>query len=59
MSKSTRTITLQIEVTVPAATGESEVENAINEALAEPPCVWDDWIVGIASIVKVTKKVRQ
>lgn len=32
----TRTITVVIEVTVPATTGEAEVERAINAVLDEP-----------------------
>ena len=51
----TRTITLQIEVEVPAVVGENEVSNAINAALEEPPCDWGDWTVGAAVITRVTK----
>lgn len=46
-----RIITLEIEVEVPATTGESEVEQAINAALDEPPCEWEDWKVGPATVV--------
>ena len=48
-----RQITLQLTVEVPATVGESEVENAINAALDEPPCDWDDWTVSGVSIVGV------
>ena len=50
-----RTMTLQIEVTVPAQVSENDVTGAINGALDEPPCNWDDWIVGAAIITNVTK----
>jgi hypothetical protein len=52
-----REMTLQITVTVPATTGESEVERAINAALDEPPCDWEDWEVGLASITDVKRIV--
>jgi len=51
----TRTMTFELQVTVPAATGESEVQNAINQALDEPPCDWGRWIVGAAVITKVER----
>ena len=50
-----RVIALHITVTVPATVGESEVENAINAALDEPPCDWGDWTVDGATIVGVHK----
>ena len=52
----TRTITLQVSVTVPTTVGESEVERAINAALDEPPCDWGTWTVGAAVITNVTKQ---
>lgn len=55
MSHMVREITLEITVTVPATTGESEVQLAINDALNEPPCDWGDWVVGLATITTVTK----
>lgn len=53
-----RTITLELQVTVPATTGESEVERAVNAALDEPPCDWGDWTVGEVVITKITKGRR-
>jgi hypothetical protein len=50
-----REITLTITVTVPAATGENEVETAINAALDEPYCEWDNWTVGAAIITGVKR----
>ncbi len=51
----TRTIVFELRVTVPAGTGESEVETAINAALDEPPCEWEDWTVGAAIITDVVR----
>lgn len=48
-----RVITFTVEVTVPAATGESEVAAAVNAALDEPPCDWGEWEVGPATIAEV------
>jgi hypothetical protein len=48
--KRKRTITLEIQVTAPAATGEWEIERAINAALDEPPCEWGEWKVGAAVV---------
>ncbi len=54
--KTVRIMTLQIEVTVPIATGENEVEQAINAVLDEQPGVdWEDWTVGAATIVNVRR----
>lgn len=53
-----RTITFEIQVTVPATTGEAEVERAINAVLDEPPCDWGDWTVGAAVITQVAKGRR-
>lgn len=51
----TRRMTLQLTVTVPDSTGESDVEKAINGALDEPPCDWEDWVVGGAQITNVER----
>lgn len=53
-----RKLTLQIEVLVPAVTTEADVSGAINAALDEPPCSWEDWEVGAAVIVACTKFER-
>lgn len=53
--ENTRTIILQIEVKIPATVGESEVERAINAALDEPPCNWENWIVGAAIVIDAHK----
>lgn len=50
-----REITLQVSVTVPIGVGENDVETAINSALDEPPCEWEDWIVGAAIITNVKR----
>lgn len=50
-----KTITLVIDVIVPAKTGESEVEKALNSALDEPTCDWGGWTVGGFSVLKVEK----
>lgn len=55
---STRTMKFEIEVTVPATTGENEVSTAINAALDEPPCDWGDWEVGAAIIVTVRRNSK-
>lgn len=54
-----RTMTLQVMVTVPAITPESEVESAFNAALDEPPCDWGEWVVGAVSIVSVAKHQKR
>jgi hypothetical protein len=46
-----RIIHLQIDVTIPTATTEEEVKEAINAALDEPPCNWGEWVVGAARAV--------
>lgn len=51
-------MTLQLEVAVPAATGESDVELAVNAALDETETAdkWaHDWVVGAAFIVSVRR----
>jgi hypothetical protein len=48
-----RVYTLQLIVEAPTTTGESEVENALNAALDEPPCDWGNWTVGAARIIAV------
>lgn len=53
-----RTLTLTIEVTAPATVGENEISAAINAALDEPPCDWDDWEVGAAIITAIRKHRR-
>ncbi|HZZ17172.1 MAG TPA: hypothetical protein VFE08_14555 [Candidatus Sulfotelmatobacter sp.] len=56
--KKTKTVTLQVQVTVPVTTGENEVETALNAALDESPetgLYWDDWYVGALEIIKVVK----
>lgn len=50
-----REITLQLTVTVPAATAERDVEAAIDAALDEPPCDWGVWKVGGVEITAVRK----
>ena len=49
MAKS-RILHFSLDVTVPLGVGESEVENAINAVLNEPPCDWETWTVGAAVI---------
>jgi hypothetical protein len=51
-------MTLSLEVVVFAEVGESEVEEAINAALAEPPCDWGDWSVRAARIKTVVAEWR-
>ena len=47
----TRVVRLCLDVTVPKGTSDEEVETAINNALNEPPCDWEDWMVGSAYVV--------
>lgn len=47
---------MQIEVEAPHTTGENEIATAINAALDEPPCDWQSWQVGLATIVAVKAK---
>ena len=54
----TRIITMTLKIEVPAATGENEVETAINAALDEPPCDWGEWTVGAAIITNVERSRR-
>lgn len=51
-----RQITIGVIVTVQATVGENEVEQAINQALDEPPCDWGDWEVRQAVIITVKKE---
>ena len=53
MNKREKVIVFELRVTVPKVTGESDVENAINAALDEPPCDWGIWTVGAACITGV------
>jgi len=43
-----RVVRVSIDVTVPLTTTDENVEESINAALDEPPCDWDDWLVGAA-----------
>ncbi len=54
-----KTVRVELFVTVPVVTPESEVEQAINAALDEPPCDWQDWYVSGVSIVKVYEGTGQ
>jgi len=48
-----RTYLITIEVSAPHTTTEAEISNAINAALDEPPCDWQDWTVGAANVTGV------
>lgn len=54
----TKVVTLTIDVTVPATTGENEIEEALNAALDEPPCDWEEWTVGRLKITEVKARGR-
>lgn len=58
MKRKYRRMTLSIEVLVPAEVGENEVEEAINAALDEPPCDWEEWSIGAAGIKTVIEEWR-
>jgi len=46
-----RTVILQINVEVPKDIQASDVAIAINKVLDEPPCDWQDWVVGAAVVI--------
>ena len=49
-----RLYTLQLQVKAPIETGSNEIESAVNAALDEPPCDWEDWTLGYASVTGIT-----
>lgn len=54
-----RIYTLQLAVETPHTTGESEVADAINAALDEPPADWGEWGVGCADVVGVVTETEE
>jgi hypothetical protein len=56
-NKMVRVMTFEVKVTVPPNTDESEVQSALDAALDEPPCDWNDWFVGGFNLVSVSKGI--
>ena len=49
---SNRVVTLKLSVTVPSTVTDREIVDAINGALDEPPCDWQDWMVGAVTVTR-------